>query len=75
MDYKIIQRLHQLINTFDFLGAPIKFLYGNLKEYQNKVLKIHPHHTSFAPKWIHGYPLPSVKYNGNRLRQGSVYFS
>ena len=61
MDYKIIQHLHQLINTFDFLGAPLRFLYGNLKEYQNKVLKILPHHTNFTPKWIDGYPLPSVK--------------
>ena len=33
MDYKIIQHLHQLINTVNFLGAPLRFLYGNLKEY------------------------------------------
>ena len=45
MDYKFFKYLYQLINIFNFLVAPLKFIHRHLKECQKKALKIHPHQT------------------------------
>ena len=41
--YEVIYHLYQLINTLNFPETT----YGNLREYQKKVLKIHQHQTIF----------------------------
>ena len=45
MDYKFFKYLYQLIDIFNFLVAPLKFIHRHLKECQKKALKIHPHQT------------------------------
>ena len=43
MDYKskIVYYLYKLRNNFQFVGAPLEFIHGNLRKCQKKVLKIH----------------------------------